>query len=67
LRKTNLKKGCFGVALFTGKNAEAKARKAVKKIPHGRVVQLKRDAQRSVGDHINGRTDLVQNSTARWG
>jgi hypothetical protein len=43
------------------------ARKAAAKVKHGRVLQLKTSRAWEVGDHANGRTDLIFSNTARFG
>jgi hypothetical protein len=43
------------------------ARPAAAKTKHGRVLQLKTSRAWDVGDHANGRTDVVFSNTARFG
>jgi hypothetical protein len=43
------------------------ARRAEAKIKHGRVLQLKTSRAWAVGDHANGRTDVIFSNVARFG
>jgi hypothetical protein len=54
------------VSIHTGQKASAQANKAAKKIQHARVLELKPHRDWQVGDHINGRIDVVHQRNARW-
>jgi hypothetical protein len=55
------------VALFSGQKAFEKASKAAKRIKHSRVVRLKGNRQFRQGDHINCRSEIEFEHTARFG
>src|ERR1700730_2425026 len=46
---------------------QAAARRASSKVKHSRVLQLKTNREWSVGDHANGRTDVIFSNVARFG
>lgn len=43
------------------------ARKAAAKVKHSRVLQLKANRAWAIGDHANGRTDVIFSNVARFG
>lgn len=54
-------------SIHRGQKAFEKAHKATKKLKHARVVKLKGSRNWQLGDHINSRSEIEHEHTARFG